>query len=65
MHQLEQKKQLKKLKQLFFHGENKIFVGPIKDQTGTVKVEKGKVMTDAELLQFNWFVKGVEGKIEK
>ena len=35
------------------------------DQSGAVKVAKGKVMTDAELLQFDWFVKGVEGKIAK
>ncbi|MGH4123062.1 MAG: BMP family ABC transporter substrate-binding protein [Clostridium sp.] len=46
-------------------GKNKIFVGPLKDQSGAVKVAKGKGMTDEELLQFKWFVKGVEGKIEK
>ena len=46
-------------------GENKIFVGPIMDQSGKVKVEKDVVMTDSEMLQFDWFVKGVEGKIEK
>jgi len=46
-------------------GKNKIFVGPLVDQTGAVKVVKGKVMTDKELLSFNWFVKGVEGKIAK
>lgn len=46
-------------------GENKIFVGPIMDQSGKVKIEKDVVMTDSEMLQFDWFVKGVEGKIEK
>lgn len=46
-------------------GENKIFVGPLVDQSGKVKVEKGIVMTDSEMLQFNWFVKGVEGQIAK
>lgn len=45
-------------------GENKIFVGPLMDQDGKVKVEKGIVMTDPEMLQFDWFVKGVEGKIK-
>ena len=35
------------------------------DQSGKVKVEKGIVMADEQLLQFDWFVKGVEGKIEK
>jgi len=54
-----------KAKATILSGENKIFVGPIVDQSGSVKVAKGKVMTDAELLQFNWFVKGVEGKIAK
>ncbi|MBW9151411.1 BMP family ABC transporter substrate-binding protein [Clostridium estertheticum] len=46
-------------------GKNKVFVGPIIDQSGAVKVAKGIVMTDKELLSFNWFVKGVEGKIAK
>ncbi len=46
-------------------GENKIFVGPLMDQSGKVKVEKGVVMTDSEMLQMDWFVKGVEGQIAK
>ncbi|HEY8890050.1 MAG TPA: BMP family ABC transporter substrate-binding protein [Clostridium sp.] len=46
-------------------GKNKIFVGPITDQAGAIKVAKGIVMTDKELLAFNWFVKGVEGTIPK
>ncbi len=46
-------------------GKNKIFAGPLKDQTGAVKVPDGKVMTDKELLNFDWFVQGVEGKISK
>ena len=45
-------------------GANKIFQGPITDQAGKVRVEKGNVMTDSEMLQFDWFVKGVEGKIK-
>lgn len=46
-------------------GKNKIFTGPIKDQSGTVKVPEGTTMTDEEMLQFNWFVQGVEGKISQ
>jgi len=46
-------------------GKNKIFVGPIVDQTGKIKVAKGILMTDKELLSFDWFVKGVEGTIAK
>lgn len=45
-------------------GSFNVFQGPIKDQTGAVKVEAGKIMTDAEILSFNWFVEGIEGKIE-
>lgn len=56
---------VEKAKAAILSGQNKIFVGPITDQAGTVKVAKDKVMTDEELLQFNWFVKGVEGKIPK
>ncbi len=41
------------------------FAGPIKDQTGTVIVPEGKTMTDDEMLNFMWFVQGVNGTIEK
>lgn len=41
-----------------------VFTGPIKDQTGKVKVEAGKKMTDEEMLSFDWFVEGVEGKVK-
>ncbi|MGH4052455.1 MAG: BMP family ABC transporter substrate-binding protein [Clostridium sp.] len=58
------KEAVEKAKAAILSGENKIFVGPIMDQSGAVKVEKDKVMTDKELLEFNWFVKGVEGKLE-
>lgn len=56
---------LAKAKADILSGKNKIFVGPINDQTGAVKIAKDKVMKDAELLQFDWFLKGVEGKIAK
>jgi basic membrane protein A len=46
-------------------GKNKILVGPLKDQTGAVKVAEGKAMTDDEWLSMDWFVEGVEGKITK
>lgn len=41
----------------------KVFEGPIKDQTGSIKVPAGKSMTDAELLEFDWLVEGVLGDI--
>ncbi len=45
-------------------GSLKVFAGPIKDQEGNIKVEEGKALTDEEMLNMNWFVEGVEGKIE-
>lgn len=44
-------------------GELVIFSGELKDNTGAVRVEAGKSMTDKELQEFNWFVEGVIGKI--
>lgn len=46
-------------------GSFKIFEGLIKDQNGEVRVQEGQAMTDAEMLSFDWFVQGVEGKIEQ
>ncbi|MCI8387755.1 MAG: BMP family ABC transporter substrate-binding protein [Clostridiales bacterium] len=40
-----------------------IFGGELKDNTGAVRVEAGKTMTDDELQSFDWFVEGVVGKI--
>lgn len=42
-------------------GTQKIFVGPIKDQNGEVKIAAGVVATDPELLGMTWFVEGVVG----
>ncbi len=41
-----------------------IFIGPIKDQSGIVKVPEDVKMTNQELLSFNWFVEGVVGTIK-
>lgn len=41
-------------------GKNKIFVGPLKDNKGNEKVAKDQVMTDEEMLKFDWFVEGVD-----
>ncbi len=42
-----------------------VFTGPIKNQTGEVKVPEGDVMSDQDVLSMNWFVEGVEGEIAK
>ncbi|MDQ7826664.1 MAG: BMP family ABC transporter substrate-binding protein [Candidatus Eremiobacteraeota bacterium] len=41
-----------------------IFSGPLKDNTGTLRVKKGEKLTDDQLLKIDWFVEGVEGKVE-
>lgn len=35
------------------------FAGPIRDQTGEVRVPEGTTMTDQELLGMDWYVEGV------
>jgi len=44
-------------------GELKIFRGPLKDQSGVLRVKGGEVMSDRDLLLFDWFVEGVEGSL--
>jgi basic membrane protein A len=44
-------------------GKNKVFVGPIKDQSGAVKVPAGTAMDDGALSGMQWLVEGVDGKL--
>ncbi len=44
-------------------GKNKIFVGPLMDQTGATKVAAGVAMDDGALNGMQWLVQGVEGKL--
>jgi simple sugar transport system substrate-binding protein len=44
-------------------GQNKVFVGPLKDQAGAVKVAAGTTMDDGALNQMQWLVQGIEGKL--
>lgn len=52
-------------KKKILSGELNVFAGPIKDQGGNIVVDDGKALTDGEMLSIDWFVEGVEGKIEK
>ena len=45
-------------------GTQKVFQGPLKDQSGTVLIKAGEVMSDGDMLKFDWFVEGVEGKVK-
>jgi basic membrane protein A len=44
-------------------GKNKVFVGPIADQSGAVKVPAGTTMDDGALAGMQWLVQGVDGKL--
>jgi basic membrane protein A len=44
-------------------GKNKIFVGPLTAQDGTLKLPAGQAMDDATLSGLQWLVQGVEGKL--
>ncbi len=41
------------------------FTGPIRDQAGKVRVPAGKKMTFGQLVGWNWYVRGVQGKLPK
>jgi len=41
------------------------FAGPLKDNTGAVKVAAGVALTHDELRALNWYVEGVDGSIPK
>lgn len=43
------------------NGTFKVFAGPIKDQSGKVRIKKGEVASDKMLTGMDWFVEGVEG----
>ena len=60
----EAKAAVDKVKADIISGKFNVFTGPIKDQSGAVKIPEGKTMTDAEQLSCDWFVEGVEGKIK-
>jgi basic membrane protein A len=42
-------------------GKTDVFIGPIKDQEGKVRIAKGKSATDQELLGMTYFIEGVIG----
>jgi len=52
-------------KKALLSGELDVYVGPLKDQTGAVKIEAGKKASDADILGMDYFVQGVEGTIPK
>lgn len=55
--------QVEKVEKEIKSGSLVIFQGPIKDQTGEVKINEGSVMSDESILSMDWFVENVEGTI--
>ena len=54
-----------KKQQLMKNSNWDVFTGPIKDQSGAVKVPEGQRMSDKDMLGLDWFVEGVEGTMPK
>jgi len=52
-------------KQAIVDGTLVPFAGPLKDNSGTVKVAAGQQMPMGDLMAINWYVDGVEGTIPK
>ncbi|MCD6254009.1 MAG: BMP family ABC transporter substrate-binding protein [Thermotogae bacterium] len=52
-------------KYLFQKGEYKVFKGPLYDNKGNLRVKEGEVMSDHEIWDMYWFVRGVEGTLPK
>ncbi len=51
------------MKAKIISGEFDVFYGPIKDQSGNIKVPEGSSLTDEEMLSLDWFVEGVIGTL--
>jgi len=52
-------------KQAIIEGTLHPFAGPLKDNSGKLRIDAGKTMPSDELLSINWYVEGVEGSIPK
>lgn len=59
------KEKIEAAKAKILDGSLDVFAGPIKDQTGAVKIAEGATMTDKEQSECKWFVEGVNGEIPK
>ena len=58
------KAQVEAAKAKILDGSLDVFAGPVKDQTGAVKIAEGATMTVEEQQACKWFVEGVNGKID-
>ena len=51
--------------QKLMNGQDTIFAGPLKDNTGKEMVAAGAQSSDKDLLSMQWLVEGVSGSIPK
>ena len=51
-------------KKQILSGNTDVFVGPVKDQKGAVRIPAGKTATDEQMLGMKYFVQGVVGTLE-
>jgi len=52
-------------KQDLIQGRFDVFWGPVRDQSGNVRIADGEKPSDAVLLGMNWFVEGIVGTLPK
>jgi basic membrane protein A and related proteins len=52
-------------KQAIVSGKLLAFAGPLKDNTGVLRVSAGTALTDQQLMSIDWYVEGVEGAVPK
>lgn len=61
----EQMATLKQAEEQIRSGERHVFAGPLKDQSGELRVGEGENLPDPEIFGMNWLVEGLSGSIPK
>lgn len=59
----EQRAQVESVIAAIHSGELHPFTGPLKDQSGTLRVPEGKTMTKEELAGMDWYVEGIDATL--
>jgi basic membrane protein A len=61
----EMKANVEEAQERIISGELEIFEGPIRDQSGELRVPEGEALTLDELLAIDWLVEGIEGTVSE
>lgn len=59
----EQIAEIAQVEEALKSGAAHVFAGPLKDQSGTVRVPEGENLADPEIFGMNWLVEGLGGKL--